>query len=67
MISASITIIRNDEEVDVELSGQTEYEVSPNRFETGEHISDWSVDSPKGIDLTKEESARALEALERNI
>ena len=73
MISASITVERFDaatEEyrlIDVEVSGQSEYFGSYSPFERGEHIADWSVDSPKGFDLTPDEAVRAVEALEANI
>lgn len=67
MISAMITVIRDDVEIDVEVSGQSENYGSANPYERGEHIADWSVDSPKGFDLTKEEDERALAALEREI
>lgn len=67
MISAAITVIRNEEEIEVYVSGQCENYGSANPYERGEHIADWSVDSPKGFDLTKEEDERALAALEREI
>ena len=71
MISASITVTRliNDEEIDidVEVSGQTEKFGSYNPYESGIHIADWSVDSPKGFDLTPDEAVRAVEALEEQI
>lgn len=73
MIAASITVTRfNSEteeeiEIDVELSGQTEYFGSANPYERGVHIADWSVDSPKGFDLTPAECVMAEEALEHHI
>ena len=67
MISSVITVTRDDQDIEVYVSGQTEYFGSANPHERGEHIADWSVDSPKGFDLTREESDRALAALERNI
>lgn len=71
MISAEITVTRlidgEEVEIDVCVSGQTEYFGSYNPHERGEHIADWSVDLPKGFELTKEECERAEAALERNI
>ena len=71
MISASITVTRviDDEEVDIEVyvSGQIEYYGSANPSERGEHISDWSVDEPRGFELTAKECERAETALEENI
>ena len=72
MISASITVYRPDEiegeiEIEVEVSGQTEIFGSADWRESGLHIADWSVDSPKGFELTPMESISAEEALERQI
>jgi hypothetical protein len=67
MISAAITVTRDDEEIEVYVSGQTEYFGSADWRERGEHLADWSVDEPRGFELTKEECARAEAALERAI
>lgn len=67
MISAAITVIRNDEELDIYVSGQTEYFGSPNPFERGVRLADWSVDEPKGFELTSQEIMMAEEALENVI
>ena len=73
MISAIITVERFDPKTEeyisteVEVSGQTEKFGSANPFECGIHIADWSVDSPKGFELTPSEFLDAEAALERNI
>ena len=72
MISATIKVYRPDEiegevEIEVEVSGQCERFGSADWRESGIHIADWSVDSPKGFELTPMESIRAEEALERAI
>jgi len=67
MISANIIVIRNDVEIDVYVSGQTEVYGSYNPKERGEHIADWSVDEPKGFELTREEAEEAERALEAAI
>lgn len=73
MINAIITVTRFDSaeeceiDINVEVSGQTERYSSYNSDECGEHISDWSVDYPKGFELTSDEERRAIDALENNI
>lgn len=72
MLSAAITVERliDNElvEIDVYVSGQTEYlGGSPDYHENGEHLADWSVDEPAGFELTKQEEKRAEAALEKCI
>lgn len=66
-VSATITVTRDDEEIEVYVSGRVEYFGSYDLRERGHHIGDWEVDSPDGIVLTPDESDRAIEALESEI
>lgn len=71
MLSAAITVTRviNDEEIDIDVyvSGQSEYYGSANYHERGERLADWSVDEPRGFELTAAECVRAEVALEKQI
>lgn len=66
-INATITITRDDEDIEVELSGDTEYFGSANPYERGYQICDWSVVKPRDIVLDEQEENRALDALYANL
>lgn len=66
MVGASITIVRDDEEIEVDLRGYVEYFGSYNPLERGEQISDWEVLTP-GVVLSPDEMMEAEYALERNM
>jgi len=66
-VNATITITRDDENIEVELEGHVEYFGSYNPHERGYHIGDWDVVSPANIALTPDENDRAIEALEESI
>lgn len=66
-VSATIIVIRNDEEIEVGLWGNTERFGSYNPRESGERIGDWGIDSPANLKLTPEETDRAILALENEI
>ena len=64
MISSSITVTRDDTEIEVFIHGHTEHFRSPNPYECGERLVDWGIDEPKGFKLTKSEQQEAEYALE---
>jgi hypothetical protein len=66
-VSATIHVTRDDEDVEVCVTGRVEYFGSYDPRERGEHIGDWWVDSPANITLDQRESDRAIEALEDEI
>lgn len=65
-ITATLEITRNDETVAVDLWAHPEWFGSHNTNENGYKIGDWGV-STLDIELTENESIRALELLEREI
>lgn len=66
MTSATITVMRGDEEIEVDLEGDVEDYGSYNPHERGRHIGDWSAAGPDGkpFALTKDEAECAIQALE---
>ena len=63
-VSATITVVRDDVEIEVRVEGDIEHFGSANPFERGESIGDWCVMSPDGLVLTPDERADAEQALE---
>lgn len=60
MITARITVTRDDKEIEVTGQGEVEYFGSANPYERGERIGDWHAD----VELTSDEEDRMIEALE---
>lgn len=63
-IGATITVTRDDDDIEVELEGKFYAPVSFGKSSCADpDLEDWEIVSPEGIKLTRDECDRAEQAL----